>query len=94
MVTAKGEFGELWPDQTIPEPIPITGLHPVVAGNEGVLVRMAARRGINIVITHGYRSVAEQDALLLRGGQHQEISLPMQEEGSLIITMDLPSTLH
>ncbi|PZT56163.1 M15 family metallopeptidase [Paenibacillus silvae] len=63
----KGDFGELWPDQTIPEPIPITGLHPVVAENEGVLVRMAARRGINVVITHGYRSVAEQDALFAQG---------------------------
>ncbi|PYE48744.1 M15 family metallopeptidase [Paenibacillus barcinonensis] len=65
----KGDMGELWPDQTqtIPEPMPITGLHPVVAENEGVLVRMAARRGIHVVITHGYRSVEEQDALFAQG---------------------------
>ncbi|MGO4531936.1 M15 family metallopeptidase [Paenibacillus sp. 2TAF8] len=63
----KGDLGELWQEETIPEPLPITGLHPVVAESEGVLVRMAARRGIKVVITHGYRSEAEQDALFAQG---------------------------
>lgn len=63
----KGDLGEIWKDEIIPEPLPITGLHPVVAESEGVLVRMAARRGIEVVITHGYRSVEEQDALFAQG---------------------------
>ncbi|MEK3826193.1 M15 family metallopeptidase [Paenibacillus sp. FSL K6-1558] len=63
----KGDLGEIWQDEIIPEPLPITGLHPAVAESEGVLVRMAARRGIEVVITHGYRSVEEQDALFAQG---------------------------
>ncbi|MCM3134468.1 M15 family metallopeptidase [Paenibacillus polysaccharolyticus] len=63
----KGDLGGIWQDEIIPEPLPITGLHPVVAESEGILVRKAARRGIEIVITHGYRSVEEQDALFAQG---------------------------
>ena len=63
----KGDIGGLWPNEEVPEPLPITGLHPVVAENEGILVRMAARRGIEVVITHGYRSVEDQDALFAQG---------------------------
>lgn len=63
----KGDLGEIWQDEIIPEPLPITGLHPAVAESEGVLVRMVARRGIEVVITHGYRSVEEQDALFAQG---------------------------
>lgn len=63
----KGDVGELWQDETIPKPVPITGLHPVVAENEVILVRMAAEHGIDVVITHGYRSVEEQDALFAQG---------------------------
>ena len=63
----KGDLGELWQEETIPEPLPITGLHPIVAESEGVLVRMSARRGIKVVITHGYRSEEEQDSLFAQG---------------------------
>lgn len=63
----KGDIGGLWPNEEVPGPLPITGLHPVVAENEGILVRMAARRGIEVVITHGYRSVEDQDALFAQG---------------------------
>ncbi|MCW3793319.1 M15 family metallopeptidase [Paenibacillus sp. LS1] len=63
----KGDIDNMWPGTTIQEAIPITGLHPVVAENEELLVRKAARRGIVIVITHGYRSSEEQDALFNQG---------------------------
>ncbi|ETT35199.1 peptidase M15B and M15C DD-carboxypeptidase VanY/endolysin [Paenibacillus sp. FSL R5-192] len=63
----KGDIDNMWPGTTIQEALPITGLHPVVAENEKLLVRKAARRGIAIVITHGYRSSEEQDALFNQG---------------------------
>ncbi|MBY0115954.1 M15 family metallopeptidase [Paenibacillus xylanexedens] len=63
----KGDIDNRWPGTTIQEAMPITGLHPVVAENEELLVRKAARRGIVIVITHGYRSSEEQDALFNQG---------------------------
>ncbi|MCF7758395.1 M15 family metallopeptidase [Paenibacillus xylanexedens] len=63
----KGDIDNMWPGTTIQEAMPITGLHPVVAENEELLVRKAARRGIVIVITHGYRSSEEQDALFNQG---------------------------
>ncbi|MFS0872691.1 M15 family metallopeptidase [Paenibacillus xylanilyticus] len=57
---------EIWPDR-IQDVAPITGLHPVVAESEELLVRKAARRGIEVVITHGYRSIEEQDELFNQG---------------------------
>ncbi|WP_017691434.1 M15 family metallopeptidase [Paenibacillus sp. PAMC 26794] len=63
----KGDIDNMWPGTTIQEAVPITGLHPVVAENEKLLVRKAVRRGIEIVITHGYRSSEEQDALFNQG---------------------------
>lgn len=57
----------MWPGTTIQEALPITGLHPVVAENEKLLASKAVRRGIEIVITHGYRSSEEQDALFNQG---------------------------
>ncbi|WJH27068.1 M15 family metallopeptidase [Paenibacillus sp. CC-CFT742] len=62
----KEDTYEIWPDYTR-EAAPITGLHPVVAESEQLLVRKAARRGIDIVITHGYRSIEEQDELFNQG---------------------------
>ena len=61
----KEDTYEIWPDYT--REAPITGLHPVVAESEQLLVRKAARRGIDIVITHGYRSIEEQDELFNQG---------------------------
>ncbi|WP_405158241.1 M15 family metallopeptidase [Paenibacillus sp. FSL H8-0283] len=63
----KDDIDNMWPGTTIQEALPITGLHPVVAENEKLLVRKAERRGIEIVITHGYRSSEEQDALFNQG---------------------------
>jgi len=63
----KGDIDNMWPGTTIQEAVPITGLHPVVAENEKLLVRKAVRRGIEIVITQGYRSSEEQDALFNQG---------------------------
>ncbi|WP_413406671.1 M15 family metallopeptidase [Paenibacillus amylolyticus] len=63
----KGDIDNMWPGTPIQDAVPITGLHPVVAENEELLVRKATRRGIEIVITHGYRSSEEQDALFNQG---------------------------
>ncbi|MCM3173577.1 M15 family metallopeptidase [Paenibacillus sp. MER 99-2] len=62
----KDDVYEIWPGSP-QEVIPITGLHPLVAESEELLVRKAARRGIEVVITHGYRSIEEQDALFDQG---------------------------
>lgn len=63
----KGDTYDIWPRTNVQELVPITGLHPVVAESEKLLVRKAARRGIEIVITHGFRSNEEQDALFNQG---------------------------
>ena len=86
MVATKGESGQ---DEIILESLPITGLHPKVAESEGVLVRMAARRGIEVVITHGYRSVEEQDALFAQGRSSSGNIVTNARGESHIITMDL-----
>ncbi|UPK44016.1 M15 family metallopeptidase [Paenibacillus pabuli] len=63
----KGDSYDIWPRTNVQEALPITGLHPVVAESEKLLVRKTARRGIEIVITHGFRSIEEQDALYNQG---------------------------
>ncbi|SDL03715.1 peptidoglycan L-alanyl-D-glutamate endopeptidase CwlK [Paenibacillus sp. ov031] len=63
----KGGTYDIWPRTNVQEAVPITGLHPVVAESEKLLVRKAARRGIEIVITHDFRSINEQDALYNQG---------------------------
>lgn len=45
----------------------ITGLHPVVAARQAELVSLAGKKGIQVVITQGYRSVEEQDELYKQG---------------------------
>ncbi|OAX45744.1 M15 family metallopeptidase [Paenibacillus sp. AD87] len=63
----KGDTYDIWPRTNVQEAVPITGLHPVVAESEKILVRKAARRGIEVVITHDFRSIDEQDALYNQG---------------------------
>lgn len=63
----KGDTYDLWPRTNVQDAMPITGLHPVVAESEKLLVRKAARRGIEVVITHDFRSIEEQDALYNQG---------------------------
>jgi peptidoglycan L-alanyl-D-glutamate endopeptidase CwlK len=63
----KGDTYDLWPHTNVQELVPITGLHPIVAESEKLLVRKAARRGIEVVITHGFRSNEEQNALFNQG---------------------------
>ncbi|MFC5402567.1 M15 family metallopeptidase [Cohnella soli] len=46
---------------------PVTGLHPVVAAGRDKLVAQAAKLGIQVVITDGFRSSQEQDALYRKG---------------------------
>lgn len=63
----KGDTYDLWPQTNVQEAVPITGLHPIVAESEKLLVRKAARRGIEVVITHDYRSIEEQNTLYNQG---------------------------
>lgn len=63
----KGDTYDLWPQINEQEIMPITGLHPLVAESEKLLVRKAARRGIEVVTTHDFRSMEEQDALYNQG---------------------------
>ncbi|WP_315794123.1 M15 family metallopeptidase [Paenibacillus sp. BIC5C1] len=63
----KGDTYDIWPRNNVQEALPITELHPVVAESEKLLVRKAARRGIEVVITHDFRSIDEQDALYNQG---------------------------
>ncbi|MFS0860067.1 M15 family metallopeptidase [Paenibacillus taichungensis] len=63
----KGDTYDIWPRTNVQEAVPITRLHPVVAESEKLLVRKAARRGIEVVITHDFRSIDEQNALYNQG---------------------------
>jgi len=45
----------------------LVGLHPVVRAATERLVELAHKAGVPIVITQGYRSIAEQDALYAQG---------------------------
>lgn len=46
---------------------PITALHPIVAEKQAELVAEAAKLGIAVVITDGFRSLEEQNALYEQG---------------------------
>ncbi|AWB46813.1 peptidase M15 [Paenibacillus sp. CAA11] len=45
----------------------VTGLHPVVAAKQKELITTAARQGIRVVITDGFRSSEEQETLYQQG---------------------------
>ncbi|PZE21607.1 M15 family metallopeptidase [Paenibacillus xerothermodurans] len=55
------------PDVKPREVPPVTALHPVVAQKQAELVAAAKRKGIVILITDGFRSVEEQNALYQQG---------------------------
>ncbi|KIL34591.1 hypothetical protein SD71_19040 [Cohnella kolymensis] len=46
---------------------PVTGLHPVVAQKKAELVASAKEKGISVVITDGFRSKEQQNALYQQG---------------------------
>lgn len=46
---------------------PVTQLHPVVAQKKAELVAQAKEKGISVVITDGFRSLDEQNALYQQG---------------------------
>ncbi|GGM40802.1 hypothetical protein GCM10011351_28770 [Paraliobacillus quinghaiensis] len=48
------------------QPLPTT-LHPLVAKKKDILIDQASEKGITILITDGFRTVEEQDALYARG---------------------------
>lgn len=45
----------------------LTGLHPVLAASANALIERSYARGVPIVITHGLRTIAEQNALYAQG---------------------------
>ncbi len=45
----------------------LSGLHPVVRAAATILIERCYARGVNIVITQGLRTIAEQDALYAQG---------------------------
>lgn len=45
----------------------LQGLHPTLAAKARQLITLAFKEGINIIITQGYRSTEEQDALYAQG---------------------------
>lgn len=65
-IQEEDRVNEIWPGQQ-QAAVPITGLHPKVVEGEQLLLRKAARIGIEVVITHGYRSIEEQDRLFEQG---------------------------
>lgn len=52
------------PEKAVP---PVTGLHPIVEAKANALEAAAAKKGIVILITDGYRSAEEQNALYRQG---------------------------
>ncbi|WP_081417139.1 M15 family metallopeptidase [Paenibacillus sp. Soil522] len=55
------------PDTEIIPAIPITELHPVVFAKQNELISEAGKAGITILITDGFRSNEEQDAIYAKG---------------------------
>lgn len=68
--------------QTDEEP---DGLHPVVEEYKNILVERAEEQGINVVITEGYRSPEEQDALYEQG---------RSEEGNIVTNAEGGTSYH
>ncbi|MBW7475441.1 M15 family metallopeptidase [Paenibacillus oenotherae] len=62
-------------DAPIADVPPVTELHPEVAAKSKQLTEESARKGIKILITDGFRSSAEQDALYRKG---------RDDEGSIV----------
>lgn len=60
-----------WPgadvQEGVPAPPPVTSLHPVVAAKMMELIKLTSKAGITILITDGFRSSLEQDALYEQG---------------------------
>nr|WP_249310568.1 M15 family metallopeptidase [Bacillus sp. FJAT-49736] len=52
--------------KSLPHSLP-TGLHPIVKERTQQLVQKAAKKGINVVITDGFRSTDEQNQLYKKG---------------------------
>ncbi|WP_010269124.1 M15 family metallopeptidase [Paenibacillus senegalensis] len=51
----------------VQEAKPVTGLHPVVDEKQKELVELAQAIGISVLITDGFRSIEEQDAIYEQG---------------------------
>ncbi|PZD96429.1 M15 family peptidase [Paenibacillus sambharensis] len=57
----------LEPEASVRDIPPVTGLHPIVAAKQNELIRLTEEAGITILITDGFRSKEEQDALYRQG---------------------------
>lgn len=66
------------PEPSTPPPAPLnpcaalnqrrlTGLHPILAARAGSLIDLCAHSGVALLITQGFRTFAEQDALYAQG---------------------------
>lgn len=55
-------FKHLNPDSNRPN-----GLHPIVSGQSEQLMEMAKKKGIDVIITDGFRSFEEQNLLYAKG---------------------------
>jgi peptidoglycan LD-endopeptidase CwlK len=47
--------------------VKLKGVHPVVASKARQLITNAYKRGINVLITQGFRSIEEQNELYAQG---------------------------
>jgi len=66
----------------------LVGVNATVAAKAIELIKLAYSNGINIAVTQGLRTFAEQNALYEQGRTSQGKSSQMQEEVSQCITMD------
>ncbi|WP_404823815.1 M15 family metallopeptidase [Paenibacillus rhizovicinus] len=60
----------IWPkiaEEETPLPVPVTSLHPVVSAKMMELIKQTSKAGITILVTDGFRSSLEQDALYEQG---------------------------
>ena len=60
-------------------------LHPEVRAGSEKLVKEAGKRGIRVIITHGFRSIEEQDRLYARG---------REEKGKIVTNARGGESLH
>lgn len=57
------------------------GLHPIVEEKTEQLIKYSSEKGIDIIITDGYRSIEEQDKLYKQGRQNSEQVVTNAEGG-------------
>ncbi|BBH23192.1 peptidoglycan L-alanyl-D-glutamate endopeptidase CwlK [Paenibacillus baekrokdamisoli] len=78
-------LNRIWPHIKNHDVPPVTGLHPIVAAKQMTLIQETKKIGITILITDGFRSTVEQDALYRQG---------RSDKGQIVTTVQGGDSYH